>query len=145
LRLVVFNALMMRALIINDEEQYHRELAAFRLAFRRRRFKFLITEGIIAEYQVAAGESFSIQLQPGLDNHLRQGRAIYQEESRLSRSLIELGGVPKEHRALILDAIAARAEYLITDRPRWLNISDQVHVDYGLRIITPIRFVELES
>jgi len=145
LRLVVFNALMTRALNINDDERHHPELAVFRLAFQGRRFKLLITQGIIAEYQMASGESFSVQLQPELDNHLRQGRAIYREESRLSRPFIELGDVPNQHRAFILDAIAANAEYLITDRRRWLNLSDQLYQSYGLRIVTPERFVELEG
>jgi predicted nucleic acid-binding protein len=145
LRLVVFNAHMTRALIINDDERHHRELAAFRLAFQARRFKLLITQGIIAEYQMASGESFSVQLQPELDNHLRRGRAIYLEESGLSRPFIELGGVPNQHRAFILDAVAANAEYLITDRRRWLNLSDHLYPTYGLRIVTPERFVELEG
>ena len=144
-RLVVFNALITRALLVNDQELFRDELAAFRVAFQARRFKILVTEGIISEYQADAGASFAIQLQPTLDNHLRRGRAIYTEESSLARLPVSLVGLPSEHRTFVLDAIAANAEYLVTNRRRWLNLSEQAETTYELQIVTPGRFVELEG
>ena len=144
-RLVVFNALVLTALVLNDDEQYPDELSALRLAFRGRRFTIVVTEGIIAEYQDYAGESFGMQLQPELDGHLRRRRAIYMPESRLSRFPIRVGRLPQEHRAFIHDAIAAGAQYLITNRQRWLNLTRQTEPTYGLQIVTPARFVDLEG
>ena len=144
-RLVVFNALVLTALVFNDDELYAEELSALRLAFRGRRFTILITEGIIAEYQDYAGESFGIQLQPELDGHFRMRRAIYMPESRLSRFPIRMGRLPQEHRAFIFDAIAAGARYLITNRQRWLNLTRLTESTSRLSIVTPARFVELEG
>ena len=144
-RLVVFNALITRPLLVNDEEIFRDELAAFRVAFRARRFKILVTEGIISEYQADAGALFAIQLQPTLNNHLRRGRAIYTDETMLPRLPVSLAGLPREHRVFVLDAIAGDAEYLVTDRRRWLNLSAQTEPTYGLKIVTPARFVELEG
>ena len=143
--LLVFNALMMRALVINDEAVFGDELAAFRIAFRGRRFKVLITAGIIAEYQDDVKEAFPIQLQPTLDNQLRSGRAIYLEDSQLPRSQVATTNLPKEHQSFVLDAIAGGASYLVTRRRRWLSLSEQLEERHGLRIVTPGRFVELES
>ena len=144
-RLVVFNALMMRALIINDDEQYHDELAAFRIAFQGRRFNLVITEGIISEYQADSRQAFPTRLQPVLNNHLRQGRAVFLDENLLNRAAVELSGLPREHSAFILDAVAAGADYLVTKRRSWLNLSEQTESRYGFRIVTPARFVELEG
>lgn len=143
--LLVFNALMMRALVINDQEIFPDELAAFRTAFRGRRFKVLITEGIIAEYQADVKETFPIQLQPTLDEQLRSGRAVYIANSQLPRPQVATTDLPKEHQSFVLDAIASGASYLVTGRRRWLSLSDQLEESHGLRIVTPGRFVELEG
>ena len=56
-RLVVFNALMMRGLITNNDDEFNDdefpdELAAFRAAFHGRRFRVLLTDGIVYQYQI---------------------------------------------------------------------------------------------
>jgi predicted nucleic acid-binding protein len=136
---------MMRALVINDQDIFRDELAAFRVAFRGRRFRILITRGIIAEYQNDVKETFPIQLQPALDNQLRSGRAIYLEDSQLPLPQVATIDLPKEHESFVLDAIAGKASYLVTSRRRWLGLSDRLEENHGLRVVTPGRFVELEG
>ncbi len=84
-------------------------------------------------------------MQPLLDELLRGRRAIYFEERQLIRALTETTQLPREHRALVEDALGAGASYLITYRRRWLDLSEQMNDRYGLQIVTPGRFVELEG
>ena len=144
-RLVVFNSLLIRALAPGSAANPNGDIRAFRVAFQARRFRLLITSGIIAEYQSNAGESFAIQLQPTLDNHVRQGRAVFLDQPQIRLSQGELGEFPKEHRVFIQDAIRTDAEYLITNRRRWLLLAEHTTRDYGLHIVTPARFIELEA
>lgn len=144
-RIVVFNALVLRGLIINDRQQFPDEIQAFTIAFRGRRFRVLLTDGILNEYQANSPSFLPFELQPALDNLLRGRRAIYAEESQLQRFPIELTGLPQEHRPFILDAIAGNANYLITNRRRWLNLTEQAESRHGLSIVTPGRFIELEG
>jgi hypothetical protein len=73
-----------------------------------------------------------------------RGRIVYLDEPRLNRTPVALTGLPKEHRSFMLDSIASGAEYFITKRSRWLNMLEEVRVSYGLQIVSPARFVELE-
>ncbi len=144
-RIVAFNAHTLRGLIISDENLFPNELQAGRLAFQSRRFPILITDGILFEYETEANKFPPFQLQPTLNRLLGSGRALRLHEYRLNRFRIDLSGLPQEHTAFVLDAVAARASYLITDRQRWLELSAQTEGEYGLRIVTPRRFVELEG
>ena len=144
-RLVVFNALMLRSLVTNDDEEFHDELAAFRAAFQGRRFRMLLTDGIVSEYLVQSVQVPQFELQPTLNSLSNTGRVAYFDEHRLNRSNFQLIGFPQEHREFILDAIAARASYFITNRQEWLHLSNQTEGRYGLQIISPGGFVELES
>ncbi|MCH8062619.1 MAG: hypothetical protein IH861_08960 [Chloroflexi bacterium] len=60
LPLVAFNSLMIKALALNDRSIYPEELDAFSTAFRGQRFKLLITDGILVEYQTEANNPPSI-------------------------------------------------------------------------------------
>ena len=144
-RLVVFDALTLRALILDDRRIFPSELSAFRLAFRGRRFRILTTDGIIREYQAESNRPPQFLPLPTLANLSQSGRVVRRVESELNRFSITLAGLPKEHRPFVLDAIAVGAEYLITDRQRWLNITPQLETAYNLRIVTPGTFVELEG
>ena len=143
-RLVVFNALMLRALILNDNERFPHELAAFRTAFQGRRFGLVLTDGILSEYQIEANKFPPFRLQPTLNTLFGQSRAIRVDEFRLNRSNIQLTGLPDEHKDFVVDALAARASYLVTNRPEWLRLSTQTSGS-GLQILTPRRFAELEG
>ena len=66
------------------------------------------------------------------------------EEYQLNRVPLELPHLPREHRRLVGDALAARASHLVTDWSGWLRTSGQTE-RYGLRIVKPRRFVELEG
>ena len=143
-RLVVFDALMLRALILNDSKRFPDVLAAFRLAFQKRRFRILLTDGILSEYAAESNKFPPFAVQPTLDRLSRQGRVGHVEENQLNRPDIRLPRLTREHRAFIMDAIAAGASYLITDRRQWLGLSAQTN-SYGLQIVTPRRFVELEG
>jgi len=72
------------------------------------------------------------------------GRAIYIDVGRLNRAPVQMTGLPQEHREFILDAMAARASYVITHRREWLALSEQT-ARYELQIVTPSQFVELEG
>ena len=143
-RLVVFDALMLRALILNDSKRFPDVLAAFRIAFRRRRFQILLTDGILAEYETESNKFPPFPVQPTVNSLSRQDRAGHVEEDRLNRPNIRLPRLRWEHREFILDAIAARASYLITNRQQWLRLSEQT-IGYGLQVLTPRQFVELEG
>ena len=143
-RLVVFNALTLRGLVANDETEFHYELAAFRAAFQGRRCRILLTNGIVNEYRLQSMQAPQFQLQPTLNVLLNNGRAIYFDDYRLNRSNVVLSGLPQEHRGFVDDAIAARASYLITNRPAWLNLSPQTE-NYGLQIVSPGRFIGLQG
>lgn len=144
-RLVVFNAHMLRGLIINDEAHFPDELHAFRVAFQGRRFPILVTDALLLEYQTEANKFPPFQIQPTLNTLLSAGRAIRVHEYGLNRFPIELTGLPQEHQAFVRDAIAAQASYLVTDREEWIDLSEQAESRYGLRIVSPGRFVELEG
>ena len=105
----------------------------------------LLTDGIVSEYLIQSVQVPQFQLQPTLNNLSNTGRAIYFDEHQMNRSNIRLPGLPPEHWEFIRDAIARRASYLITNRQSWVDLSDQTAGRYGLEIISPGRFVELES
>lgn len=143
-RLVVFDALLFRALVVNVRRLFPDEIEAFTVAFKARRFRVVITEGILDEYEIEARNYPPFQVQPLLDELLRGRRALYFEEHQLNRVPLEVPQLPREHRRLVGDALAARASYLVTNRPGWLRVSRQAN-RYGLQIVTPGTFVELEG
>ena len=143
-RLVVFDALLFRALVVNDRRLFPDEIEAFTLAFKARRFRVVITEGILDEYESEARNYPPFQVQPPLDELLRGRRALYFEEYHLNRVPFQVTHLPIEHRTFVGDALVARASYLVTDWSGWLRASGQTE-RYGLRIVKPRRFVELEG
>jgi len=104
----------------------------------------LLTDGILSEHLTEALKPPQFQPLPTLNRLSNIGRAIYFADNQLDRTSIELEGFPREHQAFVADAMAARASYLITNRQPWLDLSPQTG-RYGLRIVTPERFVELEG
>jgi hypothetical protein len=104
-----------------------------------------MTGGIVEEYSTEAKKFPQFQLLPTLQNLSRGGRAVRVDERNLDRSQIRLTGLPQEHSGFIVDAIAGRASYLITNRREWLELSEQTESRYGLRIVSPGGFAELES
>jgi hypothetical protein len=139
-RLAVFDALMLRALIL--EEGFRDEAAAFRAAFQGRRFRVLLTEGILSQYQVESAREPRFPAQPTLARLASQGRAVFLQENRLNRAYVQLTGLPQEHQEFILDALAGGASYLVTSRPAWLNLSEQTS-NHALQTITPRLFAQL--
>ncbi len=105
----------------------------------------LLTNGILDGYQKVADKPPQFQLQPILNILSESIATISMDESQLRRYTTPLISVPKWHQGLIRDAIRGRAAYLITVWPRWLDISHQAETLYGLRVVTPARFVELEG
>ena len=144
-RIVVLNGLLLRTLIVNDRRIYADELEALTAAFRGRRFRLLVTDGILDEYLTESRVLPQFQIQPTLDNLMRRRRAIYFEEGQLSTTSINPRDLPASHRVVVRDAISADASYLVTTRRRWLGISDRIESGYRLRIVSPRRFVELEG
>ena len=144
-RLVVFDALMVRALTLNDTAIFPDELAASRIAFRGQRFRVLLTDGIITEYQKASFYSPQIVLQPTLEAIADSGRSLYLEESALHRRPVNLERFPKRHRLLVREAIVGDAEYFVTGWPPWLRVAELARSRYGLHIVTAARFFELEG
>jgi len=144
-RLVVFDALSLRVLAVGDRHLFREELAAFRVAFRGRRFRLLVTDGILAEYQAESNNFPQFLPLPILINLAERGRAVFLDEPQLQRHPVTLSGFPSQHRTLILDSIAAGADYLITNRNRWLDMYDEAENIHGLHIVTPGKFVELEG
>ena len=143
-RLVVFDALLFRALVVNDRGLFPDEIEAFTVAFRARRFRLVITEGILDEYQIEARNHPPFQVQPLLDGLLQGRRTRYFEEYQLNRVPFQVTHVPRRHRRFVGDALASGASYLVTDWSGWLHASGQTE-RYGLQIVTPGRFVELEG
>ena len=144
-RVVVFDSLMFRAYAIDDAHAFPDELAAFQVSFRRRRFRILLTSAILSQYQSEANKAPQFQLLPVLNALEETGVTVFLDEYRIDRSTIELIGFRKWHQAFILDAIGAGAAYFITNRPIWLDLSEQTETRYSLGIVTPARFVELEG
>ena len=144
-RLVVFDALMVRALALNDTELFPDALAAFRIAFRGQRFRILLTDGIIDEYQKLSNKNPQFPLQPILNDIADSGRSILHERTSLNQTPVKLDQLPKRHHTLIEDSVVANAEYLVTKWPLWLRVAEQARTRYGLHIVTPAQFVELEG
>ena len=105
----------------------------------------MLTGGILSEYQREADKAPQFQLLPVLNALEETGVTIYLDEYRIDRSRIELIGFRKWHQAFIRDAIGAGAAYFITYRQRWLDLSEQTETRYGLDIVAPARFVEIEG
>ena len=78
-------------------------------------------------------------------NLFGRGRAVRIDERNLACFNVQLAGLPQEHAAFILDAIAARANYCITNRQAWLDLSEETERSNALQIVSPGRFVELEG
>ena len=74
-RLAVFDALMLKAYASDDVHSFTDELEAFQVSFPRRRFRMLLTSGILDEYQKAADKPPQFQLQP-IINELNDNGAI---------------------------------------------------------------------
>ena len=146
-RLVVVDAKMIRALVLNNADTFPYEMAVFRRVFRGQRFRILFTDGILGEYQKESNTPppFRLLLQPTLDNLAEKARAVYLEEPALDWSLPMLETIPKRHRPLVRDAIAGNADYFVTEWPLWLRIAEQARSRHGLRIVTPRQFVEIEG
>ena len=144
-RLVVFDALMLKRYASGDANSFPDELEAFQVSFRRRQLRMLLTSGILDPYQKTADKPPQFQLQPVLNALNDKSATIHRDEYHLNRAPVQLTGLPKWHQTLIRDAIAGGAAYLITNWPRWLNLSEQAESKYGLSIVTPARFVELEG
>ena len=144
-RLVVFDAVTVRGLILNDSHEFSDELAAFRVAFRGRRFRLLLTDQIIQEYVTEAVKPPQLPLQGALARLATTARTIHRDESQLNRREISLRGFVREHRDFILDSIAAGVEYFVTKRQTWLGMEEEARRRYGLHIVTPAQFVELEG
>lgn len=144
-RLVVFDAITVRGLILNDSYEFSDELAAFRVAFRGRRFRLLLIDQIIQEYVTESSKPPQYPLQAALARLATTARTIHIDESQLNRREISLRGLVHEHRYFILDSIGASAEYLVTNRRRWLSMEEPARSRYGLHIVTPAQFVEIEG
>ena len=104
-----------------------------------------MTQGIVSQYLIESIKPPQFRPQPTLDGLARNARAIYLDEYRLNRFNVQLAGLPQEHAAIILDAIAARANYCITNCQAWLDLSEETESRYALQIVSPGRFVELEG
>ena len=139
-RLVVFDALAIRALAINDNVAHIDELSAFRRAFQQRQIRILITRGILEEYPLQSNSPPQFQPLPVLNPLSQTGRAVFFDEGRLQRFTVDLPNLPPEHRSFVLDAIAGRASYFVTSRYSWLALTDQTEQLYNLRIVTPEQF-----
>lgn len=144
-RLVVFDAHMIRALVVNDRHRFSHELMAFDSALSARRFRSLVTDGILNQYLLESIKPPQFEPVPVLNKLFTQSKAIRFDEDRLHRSAVELVGLPKEHSVFVLDAIAAQAEYLVTNRPEWLRMPELNQNMQGLQIVNPETFVQLES
>ena len=143
--LVVFNARTLKAYASQDSGSFPNEIEAFQVPLRHRRFRILLTDGLISEYQREANQAPQFQLQPILNTLDDSGLILKLDENQLSRTPVELTGFTKWHQTFIRDAIGGGATYLVTNYPRWLNLSEQTVPSHGLFVVTPASFVELEG
>ena len=74
---------MIKALALNDRSIYPEELDAFSTAFRGQRFRLLITDGILVEYQKEANSPPALFVQPVLDSLASTHRTVYFDEYSL--------------------------------------------------------------
>ena len=144
-RLVVFDALMLKAYASEDRQTFQWELEAFQILDRRGQFRLLFTRDILSEYQKAADKPPQFQLLPVLNNLAEKRVTLNIDENNLKRFPIALTGFTKWHQTFIKDAIGAEADYFITDYRPWLRLSEQTQEHYGLVIATPEHFVFLEG
>jgi hypothetical protein len=129
----------------HDAQTFDAELRAFRVAFQGRQFALLITDGILNQYLIESHKFPFFNPLPRINGLRQLGRATYFDEYSLNRSDLQLIGLPQEHQEFIHDAIAAGATYCVTNRPEWLRLPEQNENLYGLQIVTPSRFVQLEG
>ena len=144
-RLVVFDGHTIRGFIIDDPTSTLAEADAIRLVVRSANLQMLLTVGILEEYQKTSDRVPHFQLQPALNGIARDTNATRLDEYFLDRAPLNLSSFPREHRAYIRDSIGARAEYFITSDNRWLRMSPETSERYGLFIITPEHFLEIEG
>ena len=144
-RLVVFDGHTIRGYIIGDPTSNLAEAEAIRVIVRSTNLRMLLTDGILDEYQKTSDRVPQFQLQPALNEITRITKAILLTEYRIDRTPLNLSQIAKEHRAYLQDAIGAGAEYLITRNERWLRMSRETSERYGLFVITPQHFLEIEG
>ena len=144
-RLVVFDAHTIRGSIIAGSSAGSVEAETIRAVVRRGDLRMLLTDGILDQYQKTSDKVPPFQLQPALNDIRRNTKAILLDEYHLDRTDLNLRRFPREHRAYIRDSIGARAEYFITKYNRWLLMSPETSERFGLFIITPKHFLEIEG
>lgn len=144
-RLVVFDAHTIRGFIIAGPTSISAEADAIRAVVRSKILRMLLTDGIIDQYQKTSDKVPQFQLQPALNDIARNTNAILLGEYHLDRITLNLSGFPREHRAYLRDSIGAQAEYFVTSNNLWLRMSPETSERYGLFIITPEHFLEIEG
>ena len=144
-RLVVFDGHTIRGSIIDDPASTSAEADAIRLVVRSTNLRMLLTVGILDEYQKTSDRVPKFQLQPALNEIARGTNAVLLDEYYLNRFPINLNPIPREHRAYVQDAVGSGAEYFITRNERWLRLSAESSARYGLFIVTPEYFLEIEG
>jgi hypothetical protein len=104
----------------------------------------IITKGILDQYiREAAREGYSPAQMLNITEQLAEDRAIL--HPRLPGGRRRVRGIPERHRAFLEDAIIASADFFVTENPVWLNLSDRLLREHGLRIITPGAFINCEG
>ena len=144
-RLVVFDAHTIRGSIIAGPGVHSVEAEAIRVLVRSRNLRMLLTDGILDEYQKTSNRVPQFQLQPTLNEIAQTTNAILLDNYHLDRTPLNLNRFPREHRAYVRDSIGARSKYFITDNNLWLRMSQETSDRYGLFILTPEHFLEIEG
>ena len=108
------------------------------------RHVIIITLGIQEQYiREAASEGYDSSQMLLITQQLEEHRAIIRP--RIPGGNRNIRGIRKRHRPLFDDAIAAAADYFITENPVWLRLTDRLLREHSLRIITPGGFINREG
>ena len=110
---------------------------------QRGKHRIILTDRLRDEYaREARRQGFPALVLGTVIQHLSQEGLIVRP--RLPGGRPSIPGIPQRHNVFPLTAIAANADYLITENPAWHSRSDTIG-QHGPIVVTPRAFIEREA
>ena len=100
--------------------------------------RIIITDRILRnEYEREAGKlNLTFQVPTIVDRLKSAGLSNTPRVPRITIPFLQ-----SQHNVLLEDAVAANAQYFVTNNPVWCNLDRDMNRSYGVRVVTPSRFI----
>lgn len=131
--LIVLNGYVFFKTIGSDLPELHQVLVEM-----RHRVNVLLTNRLIIAYErIARGRALPLS---ELQSLLQRAREKYTIERKAGKKPDNIPGAA-QHKEILEEALAAKADYLLTEWDRWLRLGKRLKTDYDLVVTTPHEFL----